>query len=372
MPWRDRVLAEGQDSFRLWSERFLDSRSAEDSLKHLDDRLFRELDEVAQNPRATIRDINKLRDFFGRSDGTASTPEDLSSKESVANFDILAWYTSFRHSGAWGIFIREAGVARLGDELSELTGQGKGECDFFAFKKLYLHEYCHFLFDVGIAMLEQLSDQPLSSAHEAVKDATLGWNPREEALCNAFAVRTLNESSLKASIKEVLRSAPPGYREFGSFLKSADFYRGVQDVFAEVITRAGGPIHSAIGTQLLFDDAGRHVTPRDIPFYLVPEPGDADLVYLHLVALGEIRESKRFKKQISKSPDRVQKAWHAKKPLLEIDIESAGGNFKSLTGNLRGTYRVELGGGWRATLEKIDGEWWATQVADHDHIYRAR
>lgn len=365
------VNKDRKTKFQSWAGQLVSYPPAGECPPNVDDRLYQNLKGAVRGSHGKLSDLKKLREFVARLEIEPPRPRDLTNLEDFTNFDKLAWYVSFHDGPYWGIFVREAGIVRIGDALREFSRRSHSECDFMAFKALYLHEYAHFLVDVGVTMLQQISDQDLRTSYHDLRKPPPGWSRTEEALCNAFAIRNLGDKILSAALQKILVGAPEGYRDFGRFLAPTAFTDGVQEVFGEITSGAGLAATVSRGTQLLFDDTSQLVSPLDVPLYLVPEPRDDESVYYFLSALGTIRETKKFGKQLSKAPHNVRRDWERKKPGLEQDIQTTGGNFKQLSGNLRGQFRQTLEQGWRVILENMDGEWWAISITAHDDAYRS-
>jgi len=328
-------------------------------------------------PRS-VRDLRRLAEGLvsrEEKDGELD-PISRESELEVSQFDRIAWYSSFRRGPGWGIYIREVGVASLGRTLAQLDPGLRPEAMRFAFTKVLLHEYAHFLFDVATLCIERAVSRPLRVPHRAlIQQGTPQWDVIEEGLCNAYALRFLSRDAktdrvLKSRLEDILRFAPQGYRDFARYKGSANFDRGVTDLFERIAMNAGQSRSLAESAPLLFDDQSQLVSPGDVPVYLVREPHD-ERGYLWLyTALGSIHETPRFSKMLKKVPLEVQKSWESRRTALKDSIIGSGGNFHALTGKFKGKHAVGLSYGYRVLLQLEGDQWSAVWVGTHDAAYR--
>ena len=286
---------------------------------------------------------------------------------SEGNIDFLAWYRTFRLDGPWGIFIREAGIESIATAIAR---QHPPECPAIlaAASKLYLHEYGHFLFDVACSALEDVVGAELYLPHHVqLSHGRPYYHEAAEALCNAFAYRSLAAPGYKRQLKAVLRAAPPGYGDFSRHLSDETFTGGIELVLGEVLRGIGGD--PSTGTRGLFDDRlGASVGPWLVPVHLVSETATDVWVFSLITALAAVGESPTFQKELKKLPAEVQLSWAEEvKPQLMTDVRVAG-HFKRLVG---GEYSVRVAQKYRVIIHReSDGGWTAERLGHRNKVYR--
>lgn len=80
--------------------------------------------------------------------------------------------------------------------------------------------------------------------------------------------------------------------------------------------------------------------------------------------------SKRFLKQLRKSPQKVQRSFYAR---LEIFIEDPANRIlrhHALSGELRGLYTINITGDWRAVYETHNDDVVFVMIGTHSQLYR--
>ena len=159
----------------------------------------------------TLREVDDLIDLLDDPVDPPHLPPDV--ERTDGNIDKLAWYATFRSKDRWGIFIRDVGIERVAQAVAAPGGSPDRSHRRVGLSLLYLHEYSHFLFDVAAVALEEVVGAPLYEPHRTdVTSSPPYWHPLTEALCNAFAYRTVRATGMKRRLAAFLRSSPAGYR----------------------------------------------------------------------------------------------------------------------------------------------------------------
>ena len=330
----------------------LPSRLLFDPDKHLGPKSLNELGDLF----VPVLDLSELPDLVGELPIEA---------ESI---DVLAWYQTFRREGDWGIYIRETGLRKVAVALVEPGSVVSRDAWRAAALLLYLHEYAHFLLDDAALTMEGIVGSPLYALHRTETLATSpGWHPPTEALCNAFAYRTLRAPGFKARVRRFLRRGPIGYRDFGGKVTDSEFDIGVEGVLGTILRGHDG--NHVLGGRSLFCDRPNHrVGPWVVPIHLVAEP-EGELLSL-VTAIPSLEESDAFARQLRKQPVAVQVAWKTKiEPALSTDVRSIG-SFKRLKGDAN-EYSMKVLGQYRVIIAaRGDGTWNAKRIGHRSKVYR--
>lgn len=278
------------------------------------------------------------------------------------SLDRLAWYRTFRHGPAWGIYIRESAVVSIADLLSSERRPAHPDGERIAWTVLYLHEYAHFLFDIAASALEQIVGTDVYEAYRReVRCTVQEWHLEAESVCNAYAYRTGPFTGYRQRLRNFMRHQPVGYRDFGRYLSDADFDTGVETVLGHMLRGLGG--RPGLGFRALFEETGHRISPSLVPVHVVYEPDEAPAFRL-ITCLSDLETSKTFEKELGALPLAVREAWTKRvRPALQADVRAAG-NFKKLQGS-RDLYSVRVHGSYRAILRREGGERWTVLTIGH-------
>ena len=310
---------------------------------------------------SSLREVADLGDLLEPvPDANVPTPIEVVAN---GNVDQLAWYQTFRNPVGWGIHVRETGIDALSQSLAGSDSEKSHHKE--AFHALYLHEYAHFLFDVAAVVVEDIIGGPIYEQHRgAIITSPLGYDAREEALCNAFALRH-TATAARVGLRRFLRNAPEGYRDFDKFRSASTFAEGVEQTIGEMLHGLGG--RSAVGASPLFDGRGASVAPYLVPIYLDRDSATRPLLTL-ITALSNVQQSPKFARELRKLPIRVQSEWIENvEPMLHTDVGRC--QFKALTGRPN-VYSVRVGRTYRAILERSENSWTAVEITHRKDAYR--
>ncbi len=325
----------------------------------------------------SLNQVGAIFEPFVRPDPLPSDPRPVLRDpfdEEPGNIENLAWYRTWRGSG-WGIFIRVEGIKTVARAMTPPGQPVSRQTLVHAYEKLYLHEYCHFLIDVAIAGLEQTVGRDLYWAHRDtyVGRGFRGYHELSEALCNAFAYRNLKAPHRRWPLKKWMKRGPEGYREFGDYLHADAFYRGIEELLAEVLWgQSHGANQGLLAARGLFQDRrGDLVSPANVPVYLVPQPsGASGPVLFDILSLPSLSLTNKFVRMMDKLPPEVGSDWRQRvEPALRTDTRSAP-KFKRLKGRPP-RFSVRVAQDYRAILCPVgDGHWQALEIGRRDKVYK--
>ena len=239
--------------------------------------------------------------------------------------DALAWYVSFhKSSGDWGIFIPTSSLVYL--ELRHfkslrLTQAAKRQV---ALALLLEHELFHFAADYGCAQWEVLLHAPCwRSLTQRRRDTGLPYIQLEEALANAYMLRTLERQWSKLTRKSVRRFVsrqPPGYSQAGDYAEDLPFEAGLCElaktyVGLHAVERGLNMYSKSFDYRLLFPvppaiPSGRcpiHII-KDLSRFSIPE-----ISVRIFKCIPAIVETDKFQKLFLHVPQDIQKRWKRKK-----------------------------------------------------------
>ena len=150
--------------------------------------------------------------------------------------DALAYYLPFHGNANWGIYILDAGVDILAEELARISRinlpggnnlvLSRPDAEYLAKHKLLLHELGHHAVEIVHTALELDQNRPIRDSYRAARlPGRLAQNQifheNEEAVCNWNVKRQPNKSKFKIRaldyfdpVENFMTTQPPGYNRF--------------------------------------------------------------------------------------------------------------------------------------------------------------
>lgn len=198
------------------------------------------------------------------------TAEEMLGGIKQEGIDILAWYTSFRSSRNWGIFIRRYAIKGFAHQFATKTGQPLQHCLRAAYEVLYGHELFHFQVDCGYLKLDELaSAHSLTGSGSYQKSRILNkpWDDLEEALANARSLHKTRRP-FKSELTQIFNTSPHGYRDFGQYRSKLDFMAALDQLMSQPDSnlRKQPGIH---GIGVLVDLEDSVLNGQHVPVYLL-------------------------------------------------------------------------------------------------------
>jgi len=184
--------------------------------------------------------------------------------------ETLAWYTSFRSSQVWGIFICRSAIKGFTYQFATKTGELPQHCLRAAYEVLCGHELFHFQVDCAYLKLNELTaahslsgDDPYLQSRKMNKP----WDDLEEALANARSLYKTRHP-FKAELTRILKTSPHGYRDFGKYRSKKDFFAAVDQLISQPheSLRNNPGLH---GIRALVDLEDSILNGQHVPVYLV-------------------------------------------------------------------------------------------------------
>lgn len=297
--------------------------------------------------------------------------------------DALAWYRSFHWepSDLWGIYIRETAVFSLATtvfsdlKFKRLQGRPVTSLDRVrqAFRLLFLHEYFHFVTDVGATLLELGQSRPGPKYSPYVKAVYLRptnqAEPLEEALANAYAYERLPGTRYRTKLRRFFLSQPAGYKAFQQVLGSG-FVQGRRALASAVAQGATGA--SRVPLEMLIDPDSAAIGYRDVPVHIVKDHSDpaVGLWFVTAIPIADQIESAQFVKDLGKLPSDLRKRWETKtRRMMAENLRAGGLNFEALRA-CDTVFSVRVNQGYRATLRQAGAKWELLRIGKHDDVYR--
>lgn len=314
--------------------------------------------------------------------------------------EALAYYVSFHDfdrykSRDWGIYILESGLCYLAAllqrayyrasplpaemETAKVFDHGKlpwCQAVDHARTVLFYHEVFHFEADCVSACWESLLQKPCWALHhDRVQGVSPHYDTLEEALANAHMYRSFSRRTCRGStqwLKELIRNSPEGYRDALEYTGEGEFEMGLNELcrrYAALPMAASGlaPGGCTLNASQLYE-LDLHAALLQCPVRIVLDAESKGLAPLGLAFINSlpfIEESDRFKKRLSKCPDRIQEQWHNYRDSLPTTVPRPP-KFKKF----RDYYSLRLdavNGGYRAHLVPVGGfqKWQAIDIGDH-------
>lgn len=258
-----------------------------------DDRVYSENDRLFNDAR--LEGGNQYVGFPEAIDGDAVLA-DVPDIAGIESLDALAFYLPFHFFTNWGIYIRESGLLGLAADLRYIVRQG-GSITVppayaldYACRILWAHELFHHKVEVACSRLQHSHPPSLWLYPRYFLDVSAGLN--EEALANAFALRTARhikaedmDKALNRAARDWMRQLGPGYRDFLSF--EGAHFASAKDAQVDAMARHGTarPATVLIPGRLLFRD----IPSSGVPTYLVPDAGGVVSLIRNFPAYGPLR-----------------------------------------------------------------------------------
>jgi hypothetical protein len=172
--------------------------------------------------------------------------------------DALAFWVPFHfYRQRWGIYIRTSGVLYLAEVLKGggLLPGDEEYCDL-AEDILLKHERMHAMIEIACTRAEMVGWRSLYQPYFA---DPVAWE-HEEALANAQD----DKPQVRARAEAWMRLQGPGYRDFGKFLDSRKFSRGVDRAAHLMLKPLPPPVPkaSAPSKTFLFYEGTRYNIPK--------------------------------------------------------------------------------------------------------------
>jgi hypothetical protein len=186
--------------------------------------------------------------------------------------DVLAYYLPYHlyEPGAWGIYLRAEGIARLARDLKGRPLDLRDALLLDAARDiLYEHEYYHCVVETAATKAELVATHPVYRLY--LYD--LAGGEHEEGLANAHAIRMANRrhARIVPALREWMRQQPAGYRDFEKWHGPRRFDSGRSESAQHIMGHlpTGGLARPPLSGEFLLDGVKR----SRIPTYTVVEKG---------------------------------------------------------------------------------------------------
>jgi len=285
-----------------------------------------------------------------------------------SGIEALAYYRSYHMADRWGVYVREAGLYLVASDVFDDSNSDAVYRVQIAFRLLHAHEILHFLTDTAATLLELTTACPLYLPYVRGY-ASRNWNPLEEGLANAYALRNFAGKTWAPRIRSFMDGQPHGYKDFRNWGRPSSFLLGRRNLATEILNRHLGSL--PLG-EMLFDFRMIDLDMRDVPVYLVLSPASQlrGGRWRFISSVRNINLSQRFQKELAALGGEVVKQWRKAERLLAQDTRSRSLKFEKLK-NCDRVFSVRLSQSYRATLRLVkDDHWLALRVGNHDDIYR--
>ena len=195
-------------------------------------------------------------------------------------FEICAFYRSYHfenvHSSNWGIFIHQDCATKLSMKIYN-TYKNKNlkithqDAFFLALRKLFFHEYFHFLHDFAITKLEILYDKSLYIPyfnHIYLKTYPLA---HEEAAANRYVYEqnkiekgNKNKYMNLEVLKDILNKQPKAYSDWNEYI--FDYQK---DHLANMVLEMNSSPRNNKFLHHLYSEKSPCLSKKKIPVYLI-------------------------------------------------------------------------------------------------------
>lgn len=309
-------------------------------------------------------------------------PEGMAEEVQEEGLDALAWYRSphWEPSERWGIYMRESALYFLAREIfPRLTFQRRGRPTTTidrirqAERLLFLHEWVHFVTDIGGAALELGRPSPVPLYTPYIRGIYGRPNgdaePLEEALANAFAYDQLPGGMFRPGLRRFFRAQPAGYKAFERYRSPAAFVDGRRQLAAAI---ALGQRRSRAPLELLIDPAAPTLSFADVPVRILRDHANPNfgLRFVKTIPVDQQIESAQFKRDLKKLPRDVVRRYQTKtRVMMETSLRARGLNFESLTG-CDTVFSVRVTRSYRITLREHMQGWELLRIGSHQNVYR--
>lgn len=256
----------------------------------------------------------------------------------VSAENIAEWHPFHELGGQWGVYFSASRLLGYAKALFPKTHLRNSLP--FVWKYVLHHELFHFGLEYAAAQLECVSGTAIfwnaqdvfCLLSEAEEDGAF-YNMREEALCNAYALRRMASGrpalrNGRERLKRQMAKEGPGYRDGLKYETDRDFEAGVRNYILTAVSFAGpdgkplveskawegfdlmgllplrGEVPEGAAPILILDDYAEHGLP---PFTIGVQP---------FTSLTVVEESPNFRKRLAKLDHVVRKQWEAQKRRL--------------------------------------------------------
>lgn len=301
--------------------------------------------------------------------------------------EALGWYVSFHYTGVqWGAYISLSGIAYLMCKVFSALPATWETKAHLAFHAILNHELFHFATDYAVAQAELMLEEPwMVPAKRAFRAGHPPYCQQEEKLANGYMLRAfrtmkpaLRVRGKQGALREFVRAQPPGYRD-GDLVSREGWdanLGGLIDEYLRHTVKGAGNIHLDGRTGSWNWPQVFPIRPkidwRHCPIHLVHDgarfgiPGG----WINFFSrLGEIRETEKFEKMLSRLDPATQDSWHRTKERLQIMI-TGGADLKKWPKGGPNVWSVRVNQACRAHLlyEAPQGSWTALSIGGHKEM----
>ena len=211
-------------------DQIVENRRGRFPILECEERFFEEFNQAPQ----PITYDELMRENFENT--AAPLPVNFDDTMGQCGTDALAYYLPFHATNDWGIYILDAGVDILAEELVRISRinlpggnnlvLSRVDAEYLAKHKLLLHELGHHAVEIVHTALELDPNRPIRDSYRAARlPGRLAQNQifheNEEAVCNWNVKRHPNKSNFKIRaldyfnpIENFMTTQPPGYNRF--------------------------------------------------------------------------------------------------------------------------------------------------------------
>ena len=323
--------------------------------------------------------IDDPEKWFDRKGGIDASVAGSGAGETVG-IEALAWYASYHHNQKdWGIYIPVSSIHYL-NEVLEIKIHSETNLDQISKQILEHHERYHFLTDLAVSQLELFIKTAIYRPHKDLYKiqtpflkSNEDYNELEENLANSFMLKEMKTLVSKSQLKKILswvKTLPAGYRDGAeTFL---DLKRGIleKDNLNRFLALVAADaklniVDPALDLSVFLPEPEEKIVSQ-CPIYILDDAGehglDRDIVRF-FQKMEKIEETKKFRKMLSKIPQKIQNAWKKKRNELEEFLPKPP-KFEKF----KQYYSLRLPDGFRAHFlkpEKNETTWLAVEIGDH-------
>lgn len=295
--------------------------------------------------------------------------------ETGQGIDALAWYVSFHTSqGPWGIFVPTSSLLYLELRHFESLRLSQANKRQLALDLLLGHELFHFFADYACAQWEVLLKAPCWRALVQRRRDSGGalCIQVEEALANAFMLRTLEpqwRKSTRKAVRMFVSRQPPGYREAAHYVDESRFCTGLVDLVKTYVglhaAERGLNIYSTSFDYGSLFPVRPVIASNQCPIHIIKDLTQFNLPeisFRFLKCIPEIVETEKFQTLFAQMPLDIQKRWNRKKEQLKQALPRHP-EFE----NFCDYFSLRLGHKFRAHLRPVAGHvhWEAFEIGSH-------
>ena len=215
-------------------DHIVENRRGRFPILECEERFFEEFNQAPQ----PITYDELMRENFENT--AAPLPVNFDDTMGQCGTDALAYYLPFHGNANWGIYILDAGVDILAEELVRISRinlpggnnlvLSRVDAEYLAKHKLLLHELGHHAVEIVHTALELDPNRPIRDSYRATRlPGRLAQNQRfhenEEAVCNRSVKWNKSEFEIRALshfdvVSDFMLRQPRGYNRFGEITNS--------------------------------------------------------------------------------------------------------------------------------------------------------